>query len=87
MSLSGKPVATIPESAASKLSLKVKPVAAKPLPILLMVNRSVLVFEPVNVSGVNVLLKVGASPATVSCALAAATGLKPVTVRVLVVLV
>ena len=86
-SFNGKPVATNPVIAASRSSLNVRPFALKPLPLLSMVKRSVLVFEPVNVSGVKSLVKVGAGAANVSCALASATGLKPVTVSALVVLV
>ena len=87
ISVNGSPVASMPEIAASRSSLKASPVAAKALLALPMVKRIVVVFESVRVSGVKTLVNVGARPATVSCALAAATGAKPVTLSGLVVLV
>ena len=85
--VSGKPVATIPESAAFKSSVKAKPLAANPLPVLLMVNRIVLVLDPLKELGTNALVKVGASDTMASCALAAATGATSMLASVLVVFV
>ena len=86
-SLSGKPVATMPDMAASRSSLKVSPLVVKPVLPLVIVKRIEVVFEPLRVFGVKAFVNVGAIADTVSCALAAATGIKPVPVSVLVVLV
>ena len=83
----GKPVASMPDNAASRSSVNANPAVVKALPELSMINRIDEVLELLNVLGVNALLNVGAVATTLSCALAAATGLKPVPVRVLVVLV
>ena len=87
ISVKGKPVATMPERAASRSSLKARPLVTKPLAELLMVNRIEVVLELLKVLGTNAFEKVGATAAMISSALAAATGAKPVTLSVLVVLV
>ena len=65
-SLCGKPVATMPVMAASKSSLKAKPLISKPLSILLIVKRTVVVLESVKVSGIKALVNVGEGAATIS---------------------
>lgn len=83
----GKPVATMPDKAASRLSLNASSLVVKALVGLLIVKRIALVLVPLKVFGINALVNVGATALIVSCALAAATGAKPVPVSVLVVLV
>ncbi len=85
--LSGNPVATIPDNAAFRSSVKARPWALKPLPILLMVKRIAVVLELPSVLGINALVKVGVGGETVMSALAAATGATSLLLSVLVVFV
>lgn len=87
MSVNGSPLASMPDRAASRSSVKAKPLAAKPLLLLLMVKRRVVVMPGPTISGVNSLLNVGAGGLIVSMSMAAATGATSLLASVLVVLV